>query len=150
MKINYEMVKKKNACIEGLLWFLEEFGKDDVELKDVVKKCPNSSYARWLNEKFYEKTEIEKIIDDLKSHKHLENKQAGITVIGKYKGEKYILVWHLQDGGFIYGFKPINLIAYYDFGLGITSNSRGLKEYLEECEKNGVEIKKYNSLKDAL
>lgn len=86
-----------------------------------------------------------------------------IVVIAHAYGKIYILCqWIGKSGDFDYGFKPINSIAYYEYGLGTTEcyNSRPknynnwikeskLYRYLKETFEKGT-IYYYNSLYDAI
>jgi len=54
MKVSYYEIKKKGACKEGLLWWLETFGKESVEYEDALKKIKkvSESWFSWFLEKF--------------------------------------------------------------------------------------------------
>ena len=62
MKINYEMIKDKGACKNGLDWLKSAIGNDDAEYQDILDRLAREkkyNWAEWLLNKIgSEKTEL--------------------------------------------------------------------------------------------
>lgn len=54
MKINYKKLKEFAPCKEAYIAFLETYGKDEVDLKEVYKRCKDE-WKQWIREKFDKK-----------------------------------------------------------------------------------------------
>lgn len=52
MNINLSQLIKLKACSEGLIAFENKYGMEDVDVKDVYVKCSNTTWKKWLIEKF--------------------------------------------------------------------------------------------------
>ena len=80
---------------------------------------------------------MEKEIELFDLVKKMEDRGAKLTIIAEAYGKRYILVQWVKDGNFIYGFKPTDKIAFYDYGIGTTEDfkkrdSNNYKDYYRE------------------